>query len=438
MAQTQIHGKKNKDTRDIEENFACRSKKGAIWKLKITHFKPPVSSAQIDTFKRQMPTAMSKLAPEPIPDGFEWKNDRIHLTYKGFLPMDDLLAMVRRATSTPMKGYSIVHEDTSEDTHDGVMLGYEHTHLAVMFKAPLRLKGSRIFDFYVEDFTGLPVAVHPNAQIKLTMVSFEVLFMYYHAGRKYDITTGKTIYKAPVARKFYLPPDFDFGRAIMAEMVVAPNLFEACVAGEIRPRTVNDVKSLRDDCAAQSNKRFKHIFDPSTFKDLAPFDWSVLHVWGGSGLGKTKWAVAQFRNPCLVKPFDSVGCLESLAKSFDPKVHDGLVLDEADLNFMTRTQVIAFFDQDEECTLDVRYKSFTLPAGLRKIVVSNPSPESLYPADPYGAIARRREVVHVTVKTWKQPLANITNATPNTATPPTIVPALDLAAALSPIVGFSP
>jgi len=151
------------------------------------------------------------------------------------------------------------------------------------------------------------------------------------------------------------------------------------------------------------------MYDRSSFLNLAPPRWNVLWVHGATNLGKTQWAAAQFHSPCVIKPFDSVGCLEALSRMYDATLHDGLVLDEADLRFMTRAQVIAFFDPDEPCTLDVRYRAFTLPAGVKKIVISNPDPATLSPPDPYHAISRRFQTLEVTSKTYgpRAPVAGL-------------------------------
>lgn len=356
-----------------------------------------------------------KFNPQPIPDDFIWSGKYFHLTYKGFLDKTVLLNQVANTTSTPLTGWSIVHEISYQEDPEG----YEHTHFAMIFKARIRLHGSRKFDVCIlqEDGSLLEI-LHPHVQPHVSIVAMEAIISNYHAGRKYNVETGSYVYTEPIYHEYKLPPMFDFSRAAYEEMVSAPSLFEACLAGGIRPRTVNDVKTLRDEAASHDSKRFKHMYDPSSFKDLAPANWSVLHIWGGTGLGKTKYAVAQFRNPCLIKPFDSVGCLEALAKQFDPELHDGLVLDEADFRFMTRQQVIAFFDQDEPCTLNVRYKAFTLPPNLKKIVVSNPPPKDLYPADPAGAIQRRRTCLKITAPTWHV-LPNV-DATPPTALMPNL------------------
>jgi hypothetical protein len=343
-----------------------------------------------------------KISPQPVPMNFKWTHKYEHLTYPGFIPKEKLLAQVRNMTSTPLVGWSLAHEDSSPD---GVLRdGYKHTHFAMIFKQHLNVQGARAMDIFMD---GDPEEeeddwrAHPNILPKVTIAQMEVLFTQYHAGRKYDITTGGLVYKKPILHEYLLPPMFEWHRAMMQEVLCAPNLVDACLAGNVRPRTVNDVARLREDSAADASKRFKHLFPRASFFDLAPAGFTFLHVHGGTGLGKTKWACAQFNNPCLIKPFNSVGCLERLGAKYDPCVHDGLVLDEADLSFMTREQVIAFADQDEECTLDVRYKSIALPAGLKKILVSNPAPATLYPPDPHGAIARRVQLLHITAQTWR-------------------------------------
>ena len=346
------------------------------------------------------------LKPIAVPDGFVWQGKLFHLTYSDHIPPETLLAVVRRATSIPLDGYSIAHEDTAEYNDEGtarITEGYEHTHMALIFHAPIKVTGSRKFDVFMSDDTD-PMGIrqiHPHIQPKVSMVQMEQLFTQYHAGRKYNITTGKMAFNAPLLHVYHLPPLFEFHRAILEDVVAAPTLLDACVVGQVRVRSVSDVKMLRAEPKAA--KRFKHKYAAASFTLRAPPAWHVLHIHGGTGLGKTKWALAQFNNPCLVKPFDSIGCLEGLEKAFDPEQHDGIVLDEANLSFLTRQQVIALFDPDEDCTLDVRFKSFTLPAGVKKIIVSNEAPHKLYPPDPHGAIARRFMHMHITQSTYGGP-----------------------------------
>ena len=345
---------------------------------------------------------LSRLAPQPIPDNFRWTTKYVHLTYAGHIPVEEILANVRNATSVLLVGWSICHEDTSSISDDGtqVVMGYAHTHVALIFAARLGMTGSRKFDVVMDDYS----LVHPHHQPHVSINAMEKVFTNYHAGRKWDMATNKYMFTPPVLHEYKLPPMFSFERETLTEVCNTPSLFEACLAGEIRPRTVNDIHTLREESAAHDAKRFKHLYPRDSFKDLAPVDWgtefATLHVYGPSGVGKTKWACAQFENPCFIKPFDSIGCVEALAKQFDPNVHDGLVLDEVDLSFMSRQTAIGFVDKDEPCTLDVRYKAFKLPP-VKKLLVSNPAPyPDLYPLDPHGAIRRRLGVLHITSQTW--------------------------------------
>lgn len=59
------------------------------------------------------------LKPVPIPDSFRWIGNKFHLTYAGFLTIQDVLAAVGRATTTQLLGWSIVHEDTAEYNDEG-------------------------------------------------------------------------------------------------------------------------------------------------------------------------------------------------------------------------------------------------------------------------------------------------------------------------------
>jgi hypothetical protein len=90
-----------------------------------------------------------QLRPDAIDDrggAFKWTGQYYHLTYSSFIPKDDLLGAVARATRTPLEGWSYAHEDTSDDpSFVAGDTGYQHTHFALMFKARLGLSGSRKF-----------------------------------------------------------------------------------------------------------------------------------------------------------------------------------------------------------------------------------------------------------------------------------------------------
>lgn len=336
------------------------------------------------------------LAPIAPEHNFHWDGKYFHLTYARFIPKTEVLEMVLHATATQLAGWSIVWEIGAS--------GYEHTHVALIFQARLNMRGARKFDIYMDDNdnTGLPVPIHPHVQPKVHVSEMEQLVCVYHFGRKWDPEQGRLVYTAPVEHWHELPAGFQWSRAIIDECIEAPTLSEACVAANVRPRSVSDVKLLRTE-AAQAPKRFKHAFAPSSFKQLVAPGWTCLWLYGPSGLGKTKWGLAQLKNPLIVKPFDSVGGLELVKAKFDPAVHDGIVFDEADLRFMSRSQAIAICDTEEDACMNVRYGHFELGADVRRIFISNPPPDTLWPTDPAGAIKRRVHVLHVTERTFVSP-----------------------------------
>ena len=383
--------------------FDCQSKFIKVHISHVRHFFLAHSALHLNSTACTMVQSHFNIRPQTATDNnglFVFDGQNFLFTLKDALPKQNLLEAVARATTVPLEGYAYSHEDTSEDRPDGSRLvGYTHTHFAIRLKSRIRLLGARKFDVYMGvDTSGNDVWVHPNVQ-KLSTLHLEQVMTQYLAGRKYSIETGTVVYKEPLEYECVLPPQFEFTRALIEEVVAAPTLVESCVVAQVRPKHVNDCAKLRE-AAEQATKKFKHMFEPASFKMLPIPAWHFLHIHGGTGLGKTKWAVAQFKNPCVVKPFNSIGSLEILIRKFDPVMHDGIVLDEADFKFMSVDTLKCFTDTDEDCTLMVRFKAAELPP-IPKIAVSNPTPQALYPADPSGAVQRRVTTFHITEITYR-------------------------------------
>lgn len=344
-----------------------------------------------------------------VPSGldFKFRGSKFFWTSDKHTPKEAWLDAMARATSIPLKGWAWANETKKTDLGNGAVSYYEHSHFFSWFSAPINVTGSRKFDLVWADENGDALHAHPNVQNKLTMVQCEQIVVHYLAGRKFSLEKNCMVYEKPIQFETCLPPDFEWSRAVMEEILSAKTTFEACIAGGVRPRSVLDIKALREadqQEAAIGEKRFKHLFDRSTFKPLAPPGWLILYVEGGTGLGKTKAACAAFDNPCFIKPFDSVAGLEQLREAFDAKEHDGIVFDEADLRWMTRTAIISLLSTDEQVTLKVRQTRVTIPANVRKIFVSNMPMEKTFPKQEDGtidpAITRRITAIRVTEPTY--------------------------------------
>ena len=325
-------------------------------------------------------------------DNFLWDGHIYLFTYVGHHDKRAMLECMRGATTTPLGPWAGCWEEVS----------HKHTHWVQCFNGRLGLRGCRKFDLYPDtnDGTGLPgTAIHPNVK-KLNWVQCEQVMLGYLAGWKHDISVGKKVYKEPIWYEAFLPPLFEFRRAKMEAMLAAPTLKEACLAIEVMPTSVMACKALRDD-EASVPKRVKHLFSRDSFKPLAcGNNWHTLHLWGGTGLGKTKLAISLFHNPLMVKPFSNVGGLEYIRKNYNERLHDGIILDEANLSFMSREEVIGLFDRDDDFVVNVRFTSFVLPP-CRKVLVSNEHPIKSYPVDPSGAVQRRVTVLEVKERTWR-------------------------------------
>lgn len=85
--------------------------------------------------------------------------------------------------------------------------------------------------------------------------------------------------------------------------------------------------------------------------------------WGESGIGKTQFALAQFKAPLKVRDMDDLGDL-------DPDMHDGIVFDDVDFRHWPRTSQIHILDY-ERTSVRIRYKTVTIPKGFPRVFTTN-------------------------------------------------------------------
>lgn len=135
----------------------------------------------------------------------------------------------------------------------------------------------------------------------------------------------------------------------------------------------------------RAQKALKQVENLASFKPADFPHWPVVQDWsktivvmGPSGVGKTEWALCQFKNPLLVSDVDQL--LE-----YDPLEHDGLVFDDMDFTKMDRTIQISFLDQTMPRAIRCRYRSPVIPRGTKKIFTCN----TLCVDNEDPAIARR-------------------------------------------------
>lgn len=95
-----------------------------------------------------------------------------------------------------------------------------------------------------------------------------------------------------------------------------------------------------------------------------PVDLSIAWLFvGKSGMGKTHFALAHFKNPLLVTHLDQLGHLTS--------DHDGIVIDDLDFRHCPFPQIVNLLDMETDRHVHIRYQTALIPAGTKRIFTSN-------------------------------------------------------------------
>lgn len=101
----------------------------------------------------------------------------------------------------------------------------------------------------------------------------------------------------------------------------------------------------------------------------------VVVLIGPTGIGKTQYAKAHFKNPLFVRHIDDL-------RNFSD--HDGIIFDDMDfLHWPVSTQ-IHITDIEESSSINIKYGSATIPAGTKRIFTRN-----YYPFHEDPAVERR-------------------------------------------------
>ena len=342
-----------------------------------------------------------QLTPQAIDAlDFKWNMVAGHWTYAGHDVTRDIFSRhAASVTSVPLGAVSVVHEEGDS--------GYLHTHVLVVWKSRVKLTGARKFDIdtglYDANAPGGGRQLHPHFQPKLTMKAAKQLYTQYHRGLKFNTATQKVEFKEPIMLDQWSCVDFDWDRSVLHDIINAPTLMDACLAAEVMPKSVTDVKVLREASLAEPEP-VKKRFPDASYKIYPEFEQQVVWGYGLSNIGKTGLFKAQARNPLQIKPFNGVDGFEMIRKEYDPTFHDAILLDEVDLSWMSRVSIIALFDEDDHMTVKCRHVSFILKKPVRIFLLSNEPPEKLLPkgcADDI-AITRRFTRLPLYSPTWIQ------------------------------------
>lgn len=129
---------------------------------------------------------------------------------------------------------------------------------------------------------------------------------------------------------------------------------------------------------------FNH--DIKSFPDDWPLRADICTIyWGNTGIGKTEFALAQFKKPLMVRHMDDL-------VNLDPTEHDGVVFDDMDFMHLPRTAQIHLVDA-RESSVHVRYTTATMPPNFPRIFTTNNYGGRVFADDE--AINRRIKIVEL-------------------------------------------
>lgn len=125
---------------------------------------------------------------------------------------------------------------------------------------------------------------------------------------------------------------------------------------------------------------------PEAWRRLTADEVKSDIIWGPSGIGKTSFAKALFPNALFVSHIDDL-------RHFNSELYDAIIFDDMDFKHLPRSSQIHLVDFDDHRSIHVRYGVASIPAGTKKIFLTNePEGRIFQVEDP--AIRRRVRVHH--------------------------------------------
>lgn len=282
---------------------------------------------------------------------FRLQSKRVHLTYKGHLPFQELYnhLLAKHRAKVPdgtFLWYSFVHE-IGTNTPD---TPYDHTHVALCYSHQLDIENQRYFDFN---------EVHPNiSPIKTDLHAWNT--WEYHQ-------------KAPVGQRFCSqqgPRRVFIGSQLRHQIEQASSLFEACELAGVAINSVAGVQALRKDYL-EASREFLHRRSNPKWKLPIRTDFKNLYFFGGTGIGKTEFAIAHFERPLIVSEFDNI-------RDYNDRLYDGIIFDDMSFTQLSRESTLHLLDWNHPRQIRCRNFNAKIPPRTKKIFTSNFLPVDIF------------------------------------------------------------
>lgn len=325
----------------------------------------------------------------PPSGSFRLQGNIFHLTYRDHIQPEPLLDVVGGGVS--LRYWSIVWELGSHDAGQP----YAHTHFFFRSAAKLSKRSARCFDVN---------GIHPHIQ----RVSNTV-----HEGRIYHLYHRKAPIQLWQSKEAPPDPGLRVDRDRLIATIKQGTLFDSANALGIEIKSISDLKAIREE--RERTPASYSEYDASDF--ILSFDWftsfggrrvsvDAVFLYGGSGLGKTEFAVSRF-GQYRSDGSRELGCLLvrrlDQAKDYSPVHYSGVVFDDVDLSNCSAEEKIHMLDSNYPAIIKCRYQDGVLPPRTKRIFTSNRDPETFWRTNGKGfmcdeqwnAIRRRCKFIHI-------------------------------------------
>lgn len=272
----------------------------------------------------------------------------MHLTYKTHLNLEEWKNKFR-SCGNGFKHLSFVHElgEENEDTPTP----YEHTHIAVWFNKNLNTIDQALFDVG---------SIHPNWQPNKGLKWFKNLCIKYHKGFK-TAADGKKFYKAPIYLYQEHCEEWQLNENWEEIIFAAPTVIAAAHELDIQAKTLAEIKAVKEGVYSKRYRAQVAVEEglEHAWKDL-PIPWDrkkkSLILRGKPEMGKTQWALAQFKKPYKISQLDQIRHI--------PDDCDGVVFDDmySVLSKLSKTNMICVTTAFADCDVRLRHNNATMPA----------------------------------------------------------------------------
>lgn len=316
--------------------------------------------------------------PDTDSANFRFQGKCFHLTYRGHLDRNAIFAIF--GGEHMFKYWSCVHERGTHKREGGEP--YDHTHFFGLLGARITRQGARCFDV---------AGIHPYIQKVSSKIHQGRLYWLYHRKDPIALWQSKEAPQDPT-----LLLDKERKRAAIFQ----GSLLDAAEQLQIEIRNFGDLKAIREErvpaAPAESNypaDSFNYALTWMHSYHGRVFETACVYLYGGAGLGKTEFALSQFKRPLLVRSLDQ-------ARDYHPERYDGLVFDDANIHHLKAEAKIHLADYSHPAVIQCRFMNANIGKGVRRIFTSNKSPEDFWRGpdmtlEQFEAIKRRVKFVHI-------------------------------------------